>query len=280
MVSAVKFYTEIRAGSSLPLLVGGSDGRKYVVKPRGSGEGALASVVEWLALKLGKLLQIPVLEPALLAIETGFDEQAGDPETREMLQKSLGINFAAPYLEGASAYTAQSGHYIDVALRSDIFLFDLFLLNIDRNAKNSNMMVNQSGLWALDYSSSLTIRGAIAGKNYEGLPILREIKRHPFYGDAVNPHSFIAKLKAIDDRRIFDMVEELPGEWIDLLQVASETGEAKRIIRNRLIDQKNYSHILLKRLDVLTVLKTDTEAERSLKALKNQQAFEEKFGKL
>ncbi len=280
MLSAVKFYKEIRAGSSLPLIVGGSDGRQYVVKLRGSGEGALASAVEWLALKLGKLLQIPVLEPALLAIEAGFDEQAGDPETREILQKSIGLNFAARYLEDASAYTAQSGYQMDDALKSDIFLFDLFLLNIDRNAKNPNMIVNQSGLWALDYSSSLAIRGAIDGKNYEKLPFLREIKRHPFYGEPAKPHSFIAKLKAIDDRRIFEIVEELPGEWIGLLPVAKETGEAKKIIRNRLIDQKNYSHILLKRLDVLKVLKIETEEERSLRMLKNRQVFERKFGKL
>lgn len=280
MVRAVKFYKEIRAGSSLPLLVGGSDGRKYVVKLRGSGEGALASVMEWVALKLGKLLQIPVLEPALLLIEAGFDAQAGDPETREILQKSVGINFAARYLEDACAYTAQSGYQIDDALKSDIFLFDLFLLNIDRNAKNSNIIITHNGLWSLDYSSSLAIRGAIEGKNYEKLPILREIKRHPFYGEPANPHSFIAKLKAIEDRRIFEMVEELPGEWIGVLRVANETGEAKKIIRNRLIDQKNYSHILLKRLDILKVLKSETEEERGLRTLKNRQAFEQKFGKL
>jgi len=39
MIKVEKLHKEIRTGSSLPLVVGGSDGKKYVVKLRGSGDG-------------------------------------------------------------------------------------------------------------------------------------------------------------------------------------------------------------------------------------------------
>ena len=72
MIKVAEFYQEIRAGSSLPLIVGGSDGHKYVIKLRGSGEGILANVVEFLSLNLGRLAQIPVLEPVCLWVEADF----------------------------------------------------------------------------------------------------------------------------------------------------------------------------------------------------------------
>jgi len=87
MIKIVEFYKEIRAGSSLPLIVGGSDGHKYVIKLRGSGEGVLANVVEFLSLKLGRLAQIPVLEPVCLFVETDFAKKANDPEIGELLNR-------------------------------------------------------------------------------------------------------------------------------------------------------------------------------------------------
>lgn len=178
MIKVVEFYQEIRAGSSLPLIIGGSDGNKYVVKLRGSGEGVLANVVEFLSLKLGRLAQIPVLEPAFLIIEMGLDQKASDSEIKELLARSVGINLATKYIEGASIYHEQSPPVFDAELKSNIFLCDLFLLNIDRNAKNSNMVFNDDGLWCLDYSSAVTMRNVITGKSYKELVLLREMKRH------------------------------------------------------------------------------------------------------
>ncbi len=280
MIKAVEFYKEIRAGSSLPLIVGGSDGNKYVVKLRGSGEGVIANVVEWLSLKLGRLAQIPVLEPELLAVDDGFDKKAQDPEIREMLAKSAGINFGTKYVEAASMYDERSAYAIDNTTKNNIFLYDLFLLNIDRNSQNSNMIFNHLGLWSLDYSSSMTIRSCIDGKNHETLAILREIKRHLFYRDNVNAHDFIRKFEAIEDSRIRDIVDELPEEWVCHLNVANEIKQTKKLISKRLIDRKNDLNILIKRLDTLRVLRVETDEERKLRALKNKEAFEKKFGKL
>jgi len=277
MIKVVELYKEIRAGSSLPLIVGGSDGRKYVVKLRGSGEGVLANVVEFLSLKLGRLAQISVLESACLLVETDFAKKADDPEIRELLEKSAGINFGTKYVEATSVYNEQRAPVIAPEMKDNIFLYDLFLLNIDRNASNSNIIFNRDGLWCLDYASAVTMRNAITGKSHKEHALLKEIKRHLFYRDKINAYSFIKKFKEIPDSSIGGMIDELPEEWLGGLNMTKET---KSLISKRLIEEKNNVAVLLKRLDMLRILRLETEEERHLRTLQNKQAFEKRFGKL
>jgi len=267
----------------LPLIVGGSDGFKYVVKLRGSGDGVLANVVEWLGVKLGLLMQIPILQPELLMIDASFVEETKDqdPEIVELLERSVGINFATRYLEDVTLLNERNSFSIDKALKSNIFLYDLFLLNIDRSPKNTNMILNGNELWCLDYSSSITMMSVVAGKNYRQEEIfLKEIKRHPFYNNEIIADDFIVRLKAIGDKAICDLVEELPEEWMQQLNVGKETRETRKTISDRLIDKKNETESLKKRLEILKALKIETEEERKLRVLKNKKAFEEKLGRI
>jgi hypothetical protein len=277
MIKAVEFCKEIRAGSSLPLIVGGSDGEKYVVKLRGSGEGVLANIVEFLALKLGRLMQIPVLEPVCLLIETDFTKKTNDPEIRELLERSIGINFATKHVEATSFYNEQSASLMAPEMRDDIFLYDLFLLNIDRNASNPNIIFNRNGPWCLDYASAVTIRSAVTGKNYKELSLLKEMKRHLFCRDHVDAYTFIGKFREIPDCHIGDMTDELPEEWPRDLKMKKEDKDA---VAKRLITEKNNVAVLLKRLDMLRILRLETEEERRIRTLQNKKAFEQKFGKL
>lgn len=276
MIHVVKFYKEIRAGSSLPLVVGGSDGQKYVVKLRGSGEGVLANIAEFLALKLGQLAQIPVLEPICLLVENDFAQNADDPEIRELLEKSAGINLGTKYIENASVYNNRR-LLILPEIKDNIFLFDLFLLNIDRNASNPNLIYNRDGLWCLDYASAVAVRNAVTGKNFTELALLKEMKRHLFYRDNINAYAFIRKFKEISDHSISAVSDELPKEWIEVLR---ESKIRKDDINKRVIEEKNNVAVLLKRLDILRVLRLETDEERELRAQQNKETFEKKFGKV
>ncbi len=94
MLTAITFHREIRSGSSLPLIVEADDGKRYVMKARGSGDGALASIVDWVALRLGRRLGIPALRPVLIQIGPHLVQQAEDPEIRDLLRESQGENLA------------------------------------------------------------------------------------------------------------------------------------------------------------------------------------------
>jgi hypothetical protein len=223
MIRAVRFHEEIRRSSSLPLLIGGEDGNRYVVKLNGAGDGVLSNVVEWVASKLGEMLQIPVMQPAFVAIEANLAEQTGDPETRELLERSVGINLGTPYLPDAITYSARYASNIDDVLRQQIFLFDVFLINVDRTEVNPNMVVHNGKLWCLDYSSAMEIRSAINDEPYREHVILKQLKRHPFYRANLMPYEFINRLEKIPDSRIHNIVDGIPVEWINQLRVAKTT---------------------------------------------------------
>ena len=264
----------------MPLIVGGSDKFKYVVKLRGSGDGVLANVVEMLSIKLGRLLKIPTLQPEFLIIDKSFIKEVKDqdPEIVELLERSLGINFGMRYLEDVTPLNEQNSSGIDNDLKSDIFLYDLFLLNIDRSPKNTNMIVKENKLWCLDYSSSVTMMSVVNGKTFQREEdFLKEIKRHPFYKNEIVANNFIEKLKSIEDKTICDLVEELPEEWVHQLNAGNRVREMRRMISLNLIDKKSEAELLKTRLEILRALKIETEEERKLRLLKNKKAFEEKL---
>jgi hypothetical protein len=280
MIRAIKFLEELRTGSSLPLLVGGEDGKEYVVKLNGAGDGIISNVVEWLSSKLGELIQLPILPPVFMILGAKLAEQAGDPETRELLEKSVGINLATPFLPGASTYNERSAQGLDEFLKQQIFLFDLFLLNVDRSDANPNMIFHQNKLWCLDYSSAMEIRSAINVDRYREHVLLKSLKKHPFYNASLDAYGFVNHLKRIQDSNVREIVEALPAEWIGNLKIAKYGTGARALIAEKLILKKQNGVALHKRLDLLRVLKVETTEEASLRNLENKKSFEQKYGKL
>jgi len=278
VIRALQFYKEIRLGSSLPLLVGGDDGNMYVVKLNGTGDGVISNIVEWVASKMGELLQIPILQPVFISIDAGFAAQAFDQETRELLEKSIGINLETPYLPDAVIYSERNAAGIDEFLKQQIFLFDLFLLNVDRTDMNPNMIVHHGKLWCLDYSSAVEIRTSINGAPYREHVLLKCLKRHPFYRANLAAYHFVNRLKEISDYAIHEIVDGIPAEWIGKLKMAKHETEARRALMEKLIDKKKFGVILGKRLDLLKVLKVETAEETRLRTLENKKAFEQKYG--
>ena len=280
IIKVTKFFNEIRLGSSLPLIVGGIDNNRYVVKLNGSGDGVIANAIDWLSIKLGRLLEIPVLEPELLEIGSRFIEKDQDPEIIELINKSVGLNFGTRYEEGTSLYSENSRINFSEKLKDDIFLYDLFLLNIDRTAKNPNMICRNFKLWCLDFSSSITMRTSINGKDYQERVFLPHMKKHPFYRDNVYVDDFIARLKKLQDKDIFDIMEKIPAVWLQQIDPEQDSGQLRSLIGNRLIEKIEKVDILTGRLETLKKLKTETEAERKSIALNNRNAFKKRYGLL
>jgi hypothetical protein len=240
----------------------------------------LSNVAEWISSKLAGLMQIPILQPVFIVIDAGFAEQAGDPEIRELLERSSDINLGTPHLPEAVTYNARHAPSIDDALQQLIFLFAVFLINVDRTDVNPNMVVHNGKLWGLDYSSAMAIRSAITGEPYREHLILRHLKKHPFYRANLLPYRFITRLEKIPDNRIRDIFHEIPVEWINRLRVATYEAESRNAITEKLLNQKRQRIGLRARLDLLRVLKTETAEEARLRSLENKKAFEEKYGRL
>ncbi len=210
-------------------------------------------------------------------IASRFSEAALDPEITELLQRSVGINFGMRFIEDARPYDKQIDSRIDDFLKSAIFLYDLFLLNIDRTPKNPNMIISDNRLWCVDYSSAMTIRCAIDQESYKELPLLMQMKQHPFYSPKIKAHDFIKNLRKIDDGAFSGVVDELPDDWINRLYPEKKVSEVRDMIIAGLIQERNRGLFLTKRLDLLRALKIETEDERKSRSLENRKAFEQRF---
>ena len=278
IIQATKYFNEIRLGSSLPLIVGGNDNNKYVVKLNGGGDGVIANTIEWLSTKLGRLLGIPVLEPVILQIANSFIEKVHDPEISELIDKSSGLNFGTRYEEEAVDYGENSGFNFSEKLKDDIFLYDLFLLNIDRTVRNPNIIYRNNDLWCLDFASSITMRSSVEGKDYQARLFLPHMKKHPFYRDKVCVDDFIGRLKKVRDKNIYDIMEDIPDMWLQQIAPGRDSGELRMLVGNRLIEKINRVDILTGRMEILKELPTETEADRRSTALINRNAFQKKYG--
>ena len=278
MIKITNYYNEIRLGSSLPLIVGGDDGNRYVVKLNGSGDGVIANAIDWLSIKLGRILHIPVLDPEFLEISSSFINKDQDPETIELIEKSVGLNFGTRFKDKTSIYCENSEWNFNEKLKNDIFLYDLFLLNIDRTAKNPNIIYRNHKLWCLDFSSSIIMRSSIDGNNYQEKIFLPHLKKHPLYRKEITAKNFIKRLKSIRDEDIFDILEEMPDEWLQQIDSERDSSALRMLIGNRLIEKIDKAETLSDRLKDLKYLKTETEKERKAIALKNRSAFHKKHG--
>ena len=84
-VSGRRYVVPLREGGSLPAVVDASDGRTYVVKFRGAGQGARALVAETIVAALALDLGLPVPHPAIVELGEGFgnNEPVVDTESED-----------------------------------------------------------------------------------------------------------------------------------------------------------------------------------------------------
>src|SRR3979411_2859778 len=93
-VRATQYVTALREGGSLPAIVEADDLGLYVLKFRGAGQGPLALVAELLAGEVGRAPRLH--GPALVFMDgdAALGRTEPDPEIRELLRASVGLNLA------------------------------------------------------------------------------------------------------------------------------------------------------------------------------------------
>jgi hypothetical protein len=154
-VAATRYVTPLREGGSLPALVEADDEGLYVVKLRGAGQGDAALTAELLVGELARVAGLPVPEIVLVDLDPAFGKAEPDPEIRELLEKSAGLNLGLDYLPGAAGFDplAKPSPLPDLASR--VVLFDAFAMNVDRTPKNPNILSWHRALWLIDHGAAL-----------------------------------------------------------------------------------------------------------------------------
>ncbi len=165
-VSALRYVTPLREGGSLPALVE-TDGGMMVVKFRGAGQGARALLAELIVGGIARQLGLPLPKLAVVELAEAFGRAEPDPEIQDILRASHGANVGLGFVAGAFAYDPVAhSDLVSPDLAADVVWLDALATNIDRTARNPNLLVargepgpGEAGggpqLWLIDHGAAL-----------------------------------------------------------------------------------------------------------------------------
>lgn len=154
-VRALRYVTPLPEGGSLPALMEADDDGTYVVKFRGAGQGPKALVAELLAGEVGRALGLPVPDIVLVDLDPSFARLEMDPEIQDLLRASEGLNVALDFLPGSITYDPLVPPAPDPDFAADVVWFDAFISNVDRTARNTNLLSWHGNVWLIDHGAAL-----------------------------------------------------------------------------------------------------------------------------
>jgi hypothetical protein len=216
-VAATRYVVPLREGGSLPAVMEADDGAAYVVKFRAAGQGPRALVAEVVVGELARGLGLPVPELVIVAVDAAIGRNEGDPEIRSLVVGSAGDNAGLAFLPGAINLDPAATRDLaaqDPTLLARIVAFDAFAQNMDRTAKNPNLLWCHGRLWLIDHGAALYWQHDWDG----GLDGVRSpfalIARHVLLPHAASVTAEAAWLLAgLGDEAIAAAVAAVPDEW-------------------------------------------------------------------
>jgi hypothetical protein len=241
-IAATAYLTPLREGGSLPALMEADDLGTYVVKFTGAGQGPKALVAEIVVGELARALEIPVPELALIEVDAEIGRREPDEEVQELVTKSAGLNLGVDFLPGSVGY--DRSFEVDAEEAARIVWLDAFVANVDRSARNTNLLIWHKSLWAIDHGACLRFHhswGAIdsfAGSTYN-------------YGDHVlagvgDPRGVHADLRAAVSAPLLEEILRLvPEPWL----LPDPTRPDPRAPGDAQTAREAYREYLLARLD-------------------------------
>jgi hypothetical protein len=186
IVRATRYIAPLREGGSLPGLMEADDDGTYVVKFRGAGQGPKALVAEWVGGEIGRALGLPVPEMVLVELDPAFARLEMDPEIQHLLRASDGLNVGLDFLPGSITYDPLVPPRIEADLAAEVVWFDAFITNIDRTARNTNMLTWHGRTWLIDHGACLYFQhdwGDVLGRAADPFTLARDHVLLPFAGD-------------------------------------------------------------------------------------------------
>lgn len=213
-LEVTRYLTPLREGGSLPAVVEADDGRAYVVKFRAAGQGPRALVAEIVAGELARSLGLRVPELVIVALDEAIGRNEPDPEIRALVVASAGDNAGLAFLERAVGFDPAARPDIDPELAARIVAFDAFVQNMDRTAKNPNLLWCRDALWLIDHGATLYWQhdwdGILAGHDAK-FPLIARHVLLPWAGEVLATADWLAR--GLDDAAIDAAVAAVPDSW-------------------------------------------------------------------
>ncbi|MCM1369340.1 MAG: aminotransferase class I and II [Candidatus Amulumruptor caecigallinarius] len=213
--AVTRYVMPLREGGSLPALAEADDGFKYVVKFRGGGHGSKPLISELLGGELARYVGLKVPELVFLDLDEDFGRTEGDEEIQDLLKWSRGLNIGLHFLSGAMSWDVAVNRP-DSREASMIVWLDAWITNVDRTARNTNMLWWNRELWLIDHGSAFYFHHNWESAEKAALSEFAYVRDHALLPWASELEVVDAEMhKHLDDGKAIDsIVEMLPDEWL------------------------------------------------------------------
>jgi hypothetical protein len=214
-VTATRYVTPLREGGSLPAIVEADDQGLYVLKFRGAGQGPRALIAELVAGEIARALGLAVPEIVFVDLDGDLARTEPDPEIQHLIRASAGLNLALDYLPGSVTFDPLV-EKPDADLASRIVWFDAYVSNVDRTARNTNMLIWHRRLHLIDHGAALYFHHAWDGYLQRSREPFGRIKDHvllPFAAKLAEVDAILAE--RLTPQILTDIVGTVPDGWLD-----------------------------------------------------------------
>ena len=236
-VDITRYVTPLREGGSLPAIVEADDEFLYVLKFRGAGQGIKALIAELIGGEIARALGLKIPEIVFAQVDPAFGRTEPDEEIQDLLKASDGLNLALHYLSGSITFDPNVSK-VDAILASQIVWLDSLITNVDRTARNTNMLMWYKELWLIDHGASLYFHHNWDNWQEQSIRPFALIKDHVLL-------PWASELQKVDDvyrsiltpEKINNILSLIPNEWlaaISSLPVEENRNVYRQFLANRL----------------------------------------------
>ncbi|MFK7920891.1 MAG: HipA family kinase [Bacteroidia bacterium] len=213
-VEVTRYVTPLREGGSLPAIVEADDEFLYVIKFRGAGQGKKALIAELIGGELARAIGLKVPELVFMQLDDSFSKTEPDEEIQDLLKFSVGLNLGLHYLSGAITYDPTVS-IADALTASKVVLLDSLITNIDRTARNTNMLNWHNELWLIDHGAAIYFHHSWDNWEAHAQRTFPAIKDHVLLSRATELEVAAEAIKSSLNRELItDIVSVIPDDFL------------------------------------------------------------------
>lgn len=245
-VNIIRYVTPLREGGSLPAIVEADDDFLYVLKFRGAGQGVKALIAELIGGEIARALGLRMPEMVFANLDAAFGRTEPDEEIQDLLQGSVGLNLGVHYLSGAITFDPVM-NAISHELASQIVWLDCLLTNVDRTARNTNMLMWHKELWLIDHGASLYFHHSWDNWKEQSERPFVQVKDHvllPFATELETVNEAFTKI--LTPQLIRAIVALVPDDWLQDSSLTESPEERRAVYAQFLVSRVAHSETFVK----------------------------------
>lgn len=213
-VQVTRYVTPLREGGSMPAIAEADDGFLYVLKFSGAGQGHKALISEIIGGELARILGLNVPEIVFAHLDAAFGRTEPDEEIQDLLKASVGLNLALHYLSGSITFDPNVT-VVDAQTASKIVWLDCLLNNVDRTARNTNMLLWNKELWLIDHGAALYFHHSWDGWETQAEKPFSRVKDHVLLSCATELAQIDLEVKGrLTPEVVNAIVDLIPDHWL------------------------------------------------------------------